>query len=120
MSDGPIKDRILAAVLVFESSFYETIADSPHGAELMDTSINLKSNHAVEGLNRFKNKLVAELKSAEKLGEVNFDASPAKPAELIDLLFTAIGGVKKNTSSGLEFRNQVKQVTQIFLHTLTN
>lgn len=117
-NEGSLQARFSRAILDFERIFYEPIADSPHGAELMDTNISLKTDRMMLGLERLFRMLGDALKQAEKAGEVSFAGSPAKADEFVALLFTAIGGIKKKASTAAEFRKQVEQVTQIFLQTL--
>jgi AcrR family transcriptional regulator len=117
-SASPLTERFLEAVLVFEQIFYEPIADSPHGAELMDTNISLKNERMTDRLEKLMTALVAELNKAEKAGEIQFSSAPGTPREFVELLFTSIGGIKKKATSGADFRKQVRQLTEIFLDTL--
>ncbi len=117
-STSPLTERFLEAVLVFEQIFYEPIADSPHGAELMDTNISLKNERMTDRLEKLMTALVAELNKAEKTGEIQFSSAPGTPREFVELLFTSIGGIKKKATSGADFRKQVRQLTEIFLDTL--
>ena len=112
---SPLTERFMEAVLVFEQIFYEPIADSPHGAELMDANISLKNEHMTDRLENLMSALVAELNKAEQAGEIQFSSAPGTPREFVDLLFTGIGGIKKKATSGADFRKQVRQLTQIFL-----
>ncbi len=118
--EGAIQERFGQAILDFERIFYEPIADSPHGAELMDTNLNLKNDKMMAGIEKLFSMLTEALKQAEKSGEINFANAPAKSDEFVSLLFTAIGGIKQQASSGADFRKKVEQVTHIFLQTLSN
>lgn len=117
-ADGPLSKRFLAAILIFEEIFYEPIADSPHGAELMDINISLKNERMAASLEKLMTALTSALKKADKAGEIDFGNSPARPREFVDLLFTGIGGIKKKATSGADFRRQVQRLTEIFLRTL--
>lgn len=118
-SSGPVAERFMNAVLSFERIFYEPIADSPHGAELMDANLSLKSDSMMDGVNLFIADLALSLEQAGKVGEIDLGKSPAAAEEFVALLFTSIGGIKKKASSGADFRRQVQQLTQIFLQTLS-
>lgn len=117
-SKGPIAERFMNAVLSFERIFYEPLADSPHGAELMDANLSLKSDSMMAGVDRFIADLSLSIKQAGKAGEIDLDKAPGGANEFVALLFTAIGGVKKKASSSADFRRQVQQLTQIFLQSL--
>lgn len=118
-SEGSIDQRFGQAILDFERIFYEPIADSPHGTELMDTNISLKNDRMQEGIESLLSMLSNALKQAEKSGEINFTNAPAKPDEFVALLFTAIGGIKQKAGTAAEFRKQVQQVTHIFLQMIS-
>ena len=113
--NGKIADRFLESLLVFEQIFYEPIADSPHGTELMDTSLSLASEIMTKKLARFHAALTKSLSEAEARGQITFARTPMKPRAFVELLFTALNGVKKRALNTAEFRKLVRQLTEIFL-----
>jgi AcrR family transcriptional regulator len=117
--DGDTNERIIAALLVFERIFYEPIADSPHGAELMDISQSLASKLMMKDIVRLHAALAKTLSDAEQAGEVNFENSPLKPKAFVELLFTGLNGVKKKASNTAEFRKMVKQLAEVFLQSVS-
>lgn len=119
-AEETIQKRFGKAILDFERIFYEPIADSPHGAELMDTNISLKNDRMMAGMEKLFAMLANALKQAEEAGEIDFSNAPAKPDEFVTLLFTAIGGIKQRATSGVEFRKQVEQVTTIFVQMISS
>ena len=112
---GKIADRFLESLLVFEQIFYEPIADSPHGSELMDISLSLASEIMTKKLARFHAALTKSLSEAEARGQITFARTPMKPRAFVELLFTALNGVKKRALNTAEFRKLVRQLTEIFL-----
>jgi AcrR family transcriptional regulator len=116
---GDTNERIIAALLVFERIFYEPIADSPHGAELMDISQSLASELMMKDIVRLHAALAKTLSDAEQAGEVNFENSPLKPKAFVELLFTGLNGVKKKASNTAEFRKMVKQLAEVFLQSVS-
>ena len=116
---GDTNERIIAALLVFERIFYEPIADSPHGAELMDISQSLASELMMKDIVRLHAALAKTLSDAEQAGEVNFENSPLKPKAFVELLFTGLNGVKKKASNTAEFRKMVKQLAEVFLQSIS-
>ncbi len=113
--NGKIADRFLESLLVFEQIFYEPIADSPHGTELMDISLSLASEVMTKKLARFHAALTKSLSEAETRGQITFACAPMKPRAFVELLFTALNGVKKRAMNRAEFRKLVRQLTEIFL-----
>lgn len=116
---GDTNERIIAALLVFERIFYEPIADSPHGAELMDISQSLASELMMKDIVRLHAALAKTLSDAEQAGEVNLENSPLKPKAFVELLFTGLNGVKKKASNTAEFRKMVKQLAEVFLQSVS-
>jgi AcrR family transcriptional regulator len=117
--NGKIADRFLESLLVFEQIFYEPIADSPHGTELMDISLSLASEIMTKKLARFHAALTKSLSEAEARGQITFARTPMKPRAFVELLFTALNGVKKRALNTAEFRKLVRQLTEIFLLSIT-
>ena len=113
--NGKIADRFRESLLVFEQIFYEPIADSPHGTELMDISLSLASEIMTKKLARFHAALTKSLSEAEARGQITFARTPMKPRAFVELLFTALNGVKKRALNTAEFRKLVRQLTEIFL-----
>ena len=113
--NGKIADRFRESLLVFEQIFYEPIADSPQGTELMDISLSLASEIMTKKLARFHAALTKSLSEAEAQGQITFARTPMKPRAFVELLFTALNGVKKRALNTAEFRKLVRQLTEIFL-----
>ena len=118
-TDGTASKRFINALLMFEEIFYEPIADSPHGAELMDISQSLASELMMKDIGRLHAALAKTLSDADASGELSFANCPLKPRPLVELLFTALNGVKKKAESTADFRKMVQQVTEIFLQSLS-
>ena len=112
---GEIADRFLESLMVFEQIFYEPIADSPHGTELMDISLSLASEIMTKNISRFHAALAKSLSEAQARRHITFARTPMKPRAFVELLFTAINGVKKRAQNTAEFRKLVIQLTEIFL-----
>ena len=112
---GEIASRFLKSSLVFEQIFYEPIADSPHGAELIDTSLSLASEIMTKNIARFHAALARSLSEAQASGQITFARTPMKPRAFVELLFTPVNGVKKRVLNTAGFRKLVRQLSEIFL-----
>ena len=69
---GSIAERITASILAFEKIFYEPVAESPHGAELMDMSSSIAADLMKKGQNRLEGVFSQALEEAISTGEVGF------------------------------------------------
>ena len=58
------------------------------------------------------------MSEAEASGKITFIRTPMKPKAFVELLFTALNGVKKKAQNTAEFRKLVRQLTEIFLLSL--
>lgn len=116
--NGDLNSRFIDALLIFEKVYYEPISNSPHGAELMDTNLNLATEDMMKGFSKLVTAFAKLLKDAEKAGDANFQNTPLTPKAFVELLFTALGGIKKKAKSTAEFRKNTEQLAQIFLRTI--
>ncbi|MDC0220956.1 TetR/AcrR family transcriptional regulator [Gammaproteobacteria bacterium] len=118
--EATLNTRFIDALLAFEKAFYEPVSSSPHGAELMDTSQSLAADVLTKGFSKLVTAFSNTLKEAEKCGEANFQDTPLTPKSFVELLITALGGIKKKAKTTTEFRKQTTQVAEIFLATITD
>ena len=110
-----VTSRFLNALMLFEKTYSEPVANSPHGAELIDVNMSLASDVMTKGYASLITALTKVLKDAEKLGEVNFKNTPMTHKTFVELLLSSIAGIKKKAGTKAEYRKQTQQVAQIFL-----
>lgn len=112
---GNVTDRFSDALMIFEKTYYEPVANSPHGEELIDVNMNLAADVMTGGYSKLIAALTKVLKDAEKSGEVSFQNVPVTHKAFVELLLSSFGGIKKKAASKAEYRKQTQQVTQVFL-----
>lgn len=115
---GAITKRFTAAILAFEKVFYEPVAQSPHGAELMDASISTAGGLMKKGQDRLDKSLALALEKAIANKEVEFSGMPMKPIAFTRLLMSSVVGIKKHANSTKELRRQISAVTEIFFKSI--
>jgi hypothetical protein len=115
---GSIAERITASILAFEKIFYEPVAESPHGAELMDMSIGLAADLMKKGQDRLEGVFSQALEKAISNGEIVFSDMPMKPLAFIRLLISSIGGLKKYATSMEGLRCQISELVGIFFKSI--
>ena len=113
-----IEERFINALLVHQKIYYEPVASSPHGAELIDTNLSLATDVMMKGYTKLIESLASSLEEADKNGEISFDNASLKPKAFVELLLSSLNGLKKKAGSTAELRKQTKQVTKIFLSSL--
>lgn len=119
-TSGELRRRFIQALLVFEKVYYEPVSNSPHGEELMDTNQSLAADVMMKGFARLVTAFANELKEAEQNGEASFDNTPLTPKTFVELLISALGGIKKKAKNTADFRRQTEQVAQIFLSSIVD
>jgi hypothetical protein len=72
------------------------------------------------GLNRLVRELADAIDKARASGEVRFADKAPKPKAFVELLMTSISGLKKNANTTQKFRRHIKEVTTIFLLSISN
>ncbi len=117
---GTVTDRFVNALMVFEKTYTEPVADSPHGEELIDVNMNLASDVMNKGHASLVTMLTKLLSEAEEIGEVQFSDSDMSPKAFVELLLSSIKGIKKMAGSKAEYRKQTQLAAHIFLKSITS
>jgi len=112
--NAAITERITAAILAYERLFYEPVAESPHGAELVDISISTAADLMMKGQERLDKALAQALEEASENGEVDFTGLSMQPIAFVRLLMSSVGGLKKHASSIKVMRRQISELVSIF------
>jgi len=113
--DGNVTSRFIDAIMVFEKTYTEPVANSPHGAELIDVNMSLAADVMTKGNSKLVAALAKLLRDADKSGEVSFQNTPMTAKAFVELLLSSIGGIKKKAGTKAEYRKQTQQVAQVFL-----
>ena len=116
--EGNVTNRFIDALMIFEKTYTEPVANSPHGEELIDVNLSLASDVMAKGHSSLVSTLANVLKEAEKLGEVSFQNTPLTHKAFVELLLSSVKGIKKMAGTKEEYRKQTRQVALIFLQTI--
>ncbi len=123
---APLGERFARALLAYERIYYEPVAASPHGAELMDLSQSIAADDMKAGYDRLIDHLAGAVADALARGEARFGARQMTPRAFVELLMASIIGLKKSflgskttATSRTDFRRSVTDVTSIFLASIT-
>ncbi|MEQ8315026.1 MAG: helix-turn-helix domain-containing protein [Gammaproteobacteria bacterium] len=118
-SEGSVADRFIDALMVFEKTYTEPVANSPHGEELIDVNMSLASDVMNKGYASLVSSLAKLLNDAAKEGEVSFERMPMSAKAFVELLLASIKGIKTKAGTKAEYRKQTRQAAQIFLDSIT-
>ena len=113
--EEPLSERFIGAVLTYERVFYEPVAQSPHGAELMDINQSIAADAMKVGRDRLVGHLAVAVEEAEARGEVTLGPIQLTPRAYVELFMASINGVKKTATSNKDFRRRLRQMGTIFM-----
>lgn len=111
---GPWREAFANAILSYKRVLFEQVADSPHGEELID-NLSIAADLMTAGHDELVGILVEAIDQGLAAKEISFAATPMEPLEFVELLLTAMDGVKKSTRSMADFNRRTRQVVDIFL-----
>ena len=118
--EGEISVRLVNAILAYEAIYYEPIAQSPHGAEIIDINLSIAADLMQKGHTRLVRTLADAIDEASARGEIKLGDKMPKTKPFVELLMSSISGQKKKANTTQMFRRQIKQVTHIFLQSISN
>jgi len=118
-ASASITERITAAILSYERVFYEPVAQSAHGAELVDISISTAADLMMKGQERLDKSLAQALEEASLSGEVDFTELAMQPIAFVRLLMSSVGGLKKHATSIKALRRQITEIVRIFSNSIS-
>jgi AcrR family transcriptional regulator len=118
--EGEISVRLVNAILAYEAIYYEPIAQSPHGAEIIDINLSIAADLMQKGHTRLVRTLADAIDEASARGEIKLGGKMPKTKPFVELLMSSISGQKKKANTTQTFRRQIKQVTHIFLQSISN
>lgn len=116
--NGDVIERFTSALMVFEKTYTEPVANSPHGDELIDVNLSLAADVMTKGYGKLVSALAKLLKDADNAGEVSFENTPMTHKAFVELLLSSIKGIKKQAATKEEYRKQTQQVTKVFLSSI--
>jgi AcrR family transcriptional regulator len=110
--DGPLNDRLRAAVEAKTLRMIEIAYTSPHGSELMDERNRLCGDLAVENEERFREMVAAAFESA---GEIDLAGAGVTAQDAADLLVRAVAGLKDPQVSTETYRERLRSFVRVFV-----
>jgi AcrR family transcriptional regulator len=113
--EGPLGERLVAAVLGKNLRFVELVYGSPHGAELMDEKSRLCGDLAVESERRFRELLARALRRAASAGEIDLSRVGLSAAELAAVFAQSAAGLKGPGVTGDTYRESVAALVRVFM-----
>lgn len=117
--DAPIAERVNRAILAYERIYYEPVAGSPHGAEFLDLTQSVASEDMAKGRKRLIAHLARSIAAARSSGEITEPGDQMRPEEFASLLMLSVNGMKKAATSIEDFRQKIREVTRIFMASIT-
>jgi len=114
-TDGPLSDRLRAAVEAKTLRMIEIGHHSPHGSELTDEKNRLCGDLALDSERRFQRMLTRTLKRAEEAADINLSASGLSAPETAELFARAVDGLKSAEITTDAYRKHVASFAKLFV-----
>jgi len=112
---APFQDRFVNALLAYEKSFYQPVAQSPHGAELIDVSQSIAADLMKKGRERLISSLTDALETAVSAGQADLARAQVTARVFCELFISAMAGLKSTVASKQEFRRKLKELGILFM-----
>jgi AcrR family transcriptional regulator len=113
-AEGRLSDRVRGALEGKLVRFLDVVAESPHGAELVDESGRLCGDLAAATEERFQRLLGDALRDGARDGEIDLQGAGLSAPAAAELLRLAAHGLKPaNADSGL-FRRRLQRLVDVF------
>ena len=114
-SDAPLASRLEDALVAKVGRLLTIVADSPHGAELLDESSRLCGDIVSRSIERFQAMLAAGVRAAVRSGELSLVSSGLSAPAAAELLRLSATGLKQNAKDESDYRKRTRQLVRIFL-----
>lgn len=113
--EGPLGERLVAAVLGKNLRFVELVHGSPHGAELNDEKNRLCGELAVESERRFRELVARAFRRAASAGEIELSRVGLSAADLAGVFAQAAAGLKGPGIAADAYRESVAALVRVFI-----
>ncbi|MEW6270686.1 MAG: TetR/AcrR family transcriptional regulator [Thermodesulfobacteriota bacterium] len=113
--DGPLGERVTAAILAKGLRFIEITLASPHASELLDETNRLCGDLVGDTERRFLDQLTRVLRRAAQAGEIDLGEPGLAAGETAQLLLRAVKGLKGPGVTVDEYRKGVDALVRVFV-----
>jgi AcrR family transcriptional regulator len=113
-AEGPLAERLRAAVEAKSLRFVEIAYGSPHGAELLDESNRLCGDLPAAAERRFRTLLARLFRRAAAAGELDLSPAGLTPAAAAELFTRSVSGLKGPGIGVDAYRANVAALVRVF------
>jgi TetR/AcrR family transcriptional repressor of mexJK operon len=116
LKDGSasLADRIQGALAAKLGRLHSIVAESPHGAEIIDENSRLCGDIESSSSARLRAILVAALKAGAASGEINLKGAGLTPASAAELLQLSAAGLKQGAADPSTFNTRIHKLIRVF------
>jgi AcrR family transcriptional regulator len=117
-SDLNFGDRLIAAFEGKDLELLELVKSSPHGIELIDLNHVIGADIFHNAEQQFEELLAQMIQQAESQGEILLGDLGFNSEQCAALLISCTHGLKKSSSSSIEYRQNLKHLVSVFSQAL--
>lgn len=114
-SDGPLADRILAILQAKFGFYFETVRNSPHAAELIDSKNRLSAELFEKGDRRYQRILRDAIEQGAARGEIDPRRQNLTSAAIVDLLLAGGYGIEHSAASTAVLNRRLADLVNVVL-----
>jgi len=114
-SEGPLADRLRAAVEAKTRRMIQIVQASPHGSELMDEKNRLCGDLATDSERRFQKALAQAFKRADEGSEIDLRASGLSAPDAAELFSRAVDGLRGPEVTVALYRKRLGSLVRVFI-----
>jgi len=115
---GNFKKKLTGVFNAKISVYFELLAATEHGAELLDENNRLCGDISVDCKKRFHDVLVGVLREAEKMGEISLAERKLSATRVADMIHSAVSGIEVYAGPELtpaRYRQEMAQMLNVLV-----
>jgi AcrR family transcriptional regulator len=112
---GTAQDRLAAMISSWFGTYFETVCDSPHAAELMDAKHRLCADVVSRYSRRYRRLLRDTVADADAAGELDLKAADVSADTVADLLIGGGRGLEADATTPSAYRRRLQTLVRVLM-----
>jgi AcrR family transcriptional regulator len=110
---GTAQDRLTAMAIAWYGTYFDTVCNSPHAAELMDAKHRLGAEVITRAAGRYRKLLRDTVADADAAGELDLQAAGISADTAADLLIAAGRGLQADATTSAAYRRHLHALVRV-------
>lgn len=114
-SEAPLAARLEEALVAKVGQLLDVVAESPHGAEIVDESSRTCGDLVLASRERFQQGLAKAIAAAVRSGELRLVGAGLSAPAAAEMLRLSATGLKEDAANARVYRKRVRRLVRVFL-----